>query len=176
VRSPHYAALHAGYGCSLASRSASAASSGVFTLKNGSTGAASHSVMATPWRAVHTSILLQAFVDQRVPANPLAATTGHSPTTGDGANRRRRAAAGERRARPSGATSCRAEHQIMGQGTGSPPARRSRPHARSGAWSAAQSRARQDCRPSGGRRNPARCRGSPGAPEPCETAPDPHWH
>ena len=38
-------------------RPASAASSGVLTLKNGSTGAAGQSAMATPCLAVHTSIL-----------------------------------------------------------------------------------------------------------------------
>src|SRR5215470_14569848 len=43
--------------CCVAIRSASAASAGVLTLKNGSTGAAGQSAMATPCRAVHTSIL-----------------------------------------------------------------------------------------------------------------------
>src|ERR1041385_2302479 len=43
--------------CCIAMRSARAASSGVLTLKNGSTGWSGQSAMATPCRAVQTSIL-----------------------------------------------------------------------------------------------------------------------
>ncbi len=58
-----------------------AASSGVLTLKNGSTGWSGHSAMAMPWRAVHTSILRRSSSTSALRRSSRSAS-GHRPTTG----------------------------------------------------------------------------------------------
>ncbi len=83
-------------GCCAAMRSASAASSGVLTLKNGSTGATGQSANATPCRAVQTSIL-------RRPSSVTASRRSSRNATGHSADHRMppfaRARAGERQVR-----------------------------------------------------------------------------
>ena len=112
----------------LTSRVASATSSGVLTLKNGSTGSAGHAASATPWRAVQTSILRRSSIDQRV-AQIVAqrdlpqADHRMAPVA---RLRHRRAASRPRAAPRAGARPDRAA------GTGSRPAR-SRSHSISGA-------------------------------------------
>ena len=77
------------------------ASSGVFTLKNGSTGSVGQSASATPWRAVHTSILRRSSTVTAWRRSSRSATC-HSPPP-DGASRRnaRRRAACPRASRAS---------------------------------------------------------------------------
>ena len=155
------------FGYRIAISSAWAASSGVLTLKNGSIGAAGHSAIATPWRAVHTSIL-------RKPSRPARGAdrrAAHRPQRRrpDAATRptaRRRAACRLRRAPRAAASPDRAA------GTDNRPAR-SRA-IRSPARSPPPSRVRRGCRRAG-RQNPARCRRRLAAR--CRrSAPDRHWH
>src|SRR5262245_12201116 len=67
--------------CCNAMRSARAASSGVLTLKNGSTGWSGQSAIATPCRAVHTSILRMSSLVSALRRSSRSAS-GHNPTTG----------------------------------------------------------------------------------------------
>ena len=137
-----------------ARRSAAAASSGVLTLKNGSSGVAGHSAMAIPWRAVHTSILCRPLVDQgvaQVVAQRERPQADHrvAPVAG--------ARAGKRRA---GRSTCRVKprHHVARQERA--VARHARRSTRSPAHAPPPSRARRGCRRAA-RRNPARCRRRP---------------
>ena len=114
--------------------SARAASSGVLTLKNGSTGAAGQSAMATPCRAVQISIL-------RRPSSTSArrrssrSATGHSATTGWRHSPERAQASGVPAATRA---SCSRATRSFGR-NGQSPGTLSEPFAICGACAAAQS-------------------------------------
>ena len=144
-----------------------ATSSGVFTLKNGSTGSAGQSASATPWRAVHTSILRRSSTVMAWRRSSRSAT-GQSPTTGWRQSPECAQASGLFSATRA---AMQARHEIARQERaiarhaddpfGARPVRRGPVEAR------------RECRRAA-RRNPARCRRPPASRTP-RSAPDRRW-